>query len=177
MCWVPAPATSAAEPAVQLYSLSADGALLLWGPVPLPLSDLFTSSKPASGAGSSSTSWAAPGGKPAALGSPLDVGAQLAAAAAAGDVPAGAASWLGSLQQQPQQQPALTAFAVQPPGSQASLAAGSETAEGASCHVLAAAVHGGGVAVLLAGSASSAAGGAPSLRLLWASKASANAVR
>lgn len=158
LCWTPAPAATpdaAEQPAVQLYSLSADGALLLWGPVPLPLVELFASGKAAGGsAGSSAASWAAPAGRPAvaALASPLDLRTHLAAAAAEG---AAAASWLSS------QQLSITAFAVLPPGSPAAAAAGGS-------HLLAVALAGGGLAVLSAGAAAPAAG-EPALRLLWAS--------
>lgn len=163
VCWAraAAPAGSDAAAGATLYSLSADGALLRWGPLPLPLSDLFTSRKGGSGglaaaaaseASGGGGSWAAPGGKPsaaaAALASPADVRAQLAAAAAAKGGAVDAAAWLGILQDQPP--PPITAFAMHaPPG------------EGPQGHLLAVAVQGGGVAVL------SAVG--PDAALLWAS--------
>lgn len=170
LCFVPAPSAAAAaaeQPGVQLYSLSADGALLLWGPLPLPLIELFSSSKAAAGAaGSSAASWSAPGGKPgsAALASPVDLRSLLASAAAASAAAGGgaAASWLAS-----QPQLSVTAFAVAQPGSPAAAAAGS-------AHLVAVAVAGGGLAVLGA-DAPSGAGGEPALRLLWASGGGAGA--
>ena len=164
LCWTlgpTAPPLAGEQPAVQLYSLSADGALLLWGPVPLPLIDLSSSSKAASGStGSSAASWSAPGSKPTSHAGPVDLRAHLAAAAAIEG--GGAATWLSS-----QQQLSITAFAVLQPGSPAAGAAGSS-------HLLAAAFAGGCVAVF--GAASCVSGGAEAaLRLLWASSGAAGA--
>ncbi len=165
LCWTPAPAAlgpdGGEQPAVQLYSLSADGTLLLWGPVPLPLIDLFSSGKAAGGSNASSSSaasWSAPASRPgaAALASPVDVRTHLAAAAAAAAAEGGAsAAWLSS-----QPQLSVTAFAVLQPGSPAADAAGGR-------HLLAIALAGGGVA-LFSATGAAAAGGEPLLRLLWA---------
>ena len=162
--WVPAPSApgAATAAAVQLYSLSADGTLLLWGPLPLQLSDLFASTKAGGGGGggssSSSSSWAAPGGRvAAALSSPVDVAARLAAMAGEGLGPA-------------QQSLSVTAFAVLP-----SASPDAPAAEGACRDLLAVALKGGATAVLQSrgpAAAAAVAGGEAPMQLLWSTDGS-----
>lgn len=179
---LPVSAAEAAPPpsALQLYSLSADGTLLLWGPLPQPLPDLFPASKGHRGpSGAAGGSWAPPASQlAAALGAPLDVGAQLAAAGAGPGAVATAAACFGAAQ------PTLTALAVARlpaahPGPR--LAAGAPISAAAaapgSAHLLAVAARGGAVAVLRVTPPSAGAAGATSLELLWAAPGGGSPVR
>lgn len=174
--WALAAAPTGLSAGLHLYSLSADGTLLLWGPLPQPLQDLFPSGSAGRGlrGGSGSTSWASPSSKlAAAVGSPLDVGAALAsavAAAAAVNATAEAASLLGGAAR-----PTITAVSAQAPGAPMPTAAGGVEAGG---HLVAVAVHGGGLAVLWVEPL--AQGGTPgqaSFRLLWSTSGSGSPVR
>lgn len=167
MHWVLAEQPEAAQqgpPGLQLYSLSAEGGLLMWGPLQQPLADLFRSGQ--SGAsGSAGSSWAQPGSTLAALlGSPLDVRALLAATAAAEGPPSEAAtSWRAA------EQPAVVAVALLQAGSPAAEAAG------AGGHLLAVAARDGALAVLHATPATAVGG--LTLRLLWATPGDGSVIR
>ncbi|KAL4424453.1 hypothetical protein ABPG77_006391 [Micractinium sp. CCAP 211/92] len=165
--------------ALQLYSLSADGTLLLWGPLPQPLPDLFPASKGhRPPGGDASGSWAPPASKlAAALGGPLDVGAQLvavaAAAAAAGAGPAAAAAaCIGAAQ------PTVTAVAVAdlPTGSRLPVQASMAAAGAPGCHLLAVATQRGAVVVLRVAPQMAGPAAATSLELLWAAAGSGSPV-
>lgn len=156
LCWAVLPGAAAGEAALHLYSLSADGALLAWGPLPLTLGDLF-----GAGRGGRAPGSASPAASP--LSRPVDLAAQLSAAGAleaAGDAEGGLGD-LPSWRSSPRQQ-TITAFTVQLPGGPAA-----DALAGAGGHLLAVASQGGRAAVLAAG-APTAPGCPPELRLLWA---------
>lgn len=179
--WSPPAAAAAAggEPSVQLHSLSADGTLLLWAALPLPLLELFPAGAARQGGGGVGggggiAAWGAAGGKLSkTLASPLDVGSRLGAAAvaaAAAGLPAALAALFPAASQQRQW---LTAFALPPQDCVAQAARATGTAAGAG-HLLAVACKGGALAVLQAAPAAAATVAAAAaaeveLKLLWVS--------